>query len=775
MRDKHNKNNTLCFEQKPLVAKPGVSVCLVRAVCAALLMLGFCGCVFSATSSTPISLLAPLGIMLALCVGLCLAPLFPGGQWLAPGVAVLSTLISLLFFSTVQDGMRGWVNAFSDTVIRTTGRTVLKLAWSGSTAASTLAVTLVLIALALLFSALVASGKVWLVLIPLVLLSGAYTADILRSATYLVVFGLGACLLFLLGARKGHNAQTDWRGLCFSLILTLLLCLLPSTTALLLFRSPPESAFGRNLHSLLHELHFDSPANSLPEGELSELGAWRPTEETALELRMSEPQKLYLRGFVGENYTSTAWERAKGDTLLNASDRFYWLHQGGFYAQAQIGLAGNAAGKKDNPPATLEIRNISACKKRLFLPYALADTTLLDPMLIGDGWAAAEGEVYTLSYFPGSVPQWYEIQAELAAGQDIGKKATLAYLDAEEAYSEYVFANYLQLTDDAIGRFNQILGSEPASMTITQIKTKIQSFLEENLHYSTSAVTGSGKADFADYLLSHGGSGYSVHYATIATLLLRYYGVPARYVEGYYLSADEAAYCKADEPIALSESHAHAWTEYYLDGVGWMPFEVTPPYIDDEEIVLQEFLEDPNSEFVQRVSGLYRQDHSAVQAKTPPLTPPDEPEPEKESHSHFQFKGIYVIVLLLFLLLAFAVVTLVRRRKLWRRLEHMYRQSDNSIAVAQMFGYAVLLMSTAGLKRETEDAKVLYLAIERWLGMDSCWEACLLHDRALFAKQELTIEERGKIKLFLRRTQALCLRRWSFWERIKYRVVKIII
>lgn len=76
--------------------------------------------------------------------------------------------------------------------------------------------------------------------------------------------------------------------------------------------------------------------------------------------------------------------------------------------------------------------------------------------------------------------------------------------------------------------------------------------------------------------------GYSVHYATAAVLMLRYCGVPARYAEGYYLSGQDAA--SGEQTFELDETHAHAWAEYYLTGVGWVPFEVTPGYVEAEDL-----------------------------------------------------------------------------------------------------------------------------------------------------------------------------------------------
>lgn len=72
--------------------------------------------------------------------------------------------------------------------------------------------------------------------------------------------------------------------------------------------------------------------------------------------------------------------------------------------------------------------------------------------------------------------------------------------------------------------------------------------------------------------------GFDVHYATAASLMFRYYGIPARYVEGYIVSTQDAEDMKAGEPYQLPLSNAHAWTEIYIDGLGWVPIETVAQY-----------------------------------------------------------------------------------------------------------------------------------------------------------------------------------------------------
>lgn len=61
--------------------------------------------------------------------------------------------------------------------------------------------------------------------------------------------------------------------------------------------------------------------------------------------------------------------------------------------------------------------------------------------------------------------------------------------------------------------------------------------------------------------------------------MFRYYGIPARCVEGFLVTKDDAASMAANRPLTLTGQSGHTWVEYYQDGVGWLPFEVAPPYL----------------------------------------------------------------------------------------------------------------------------------------------------------------------------------------------------
>lgn len=84
------------------------------------------------------------------------------------------------------------------------------------------------------------------------------------------------------------------------------------------------------------------------------------------------------------------------------------------------------------------------------------------------------------------------------------------------------------------------------------------------------------ETDFALWFLEDSDTGYCVHFASAATVLLRAAGIDARYVEGYTADVREG------KEVSVREERAHAWVEYYQLGVGWVVLEATPASEEEE-------------------------------------------------------------------------------------------------------------------------------------------------------------------------------------------------
>lgn len=79
-----------------------------------------------------------------------------------------------------------------------------------------------------------------------------------------------------------------------------------------------------------------------------------------------------------------------------------------------------------------------------------------------------------------------------------------------------------------------------------------------------------GETDFAHWFATEAETGYCVHFATTAAVLLRAAGIQAQYVEGYTVRLQDG------QAVTVYEDQAHAWVEYYDPMVGWRILECTP-------------------------------------------------------------------------------------------------------------------------------------------------------------------------------------------------------
>ncbi len=149
----------------------------------------------------------------------------------------------------------------------------------------------------------------------------------------------------------------------------------------------------------------------------------------------------------------------------------------------------------------------------------------------------------------------------------------------------FAYQYYLDIPEETEAAIKRYLAKFP-SLNLTQ-DGKVRdgelllSFVKEILaekRYDLSTQKVPTGEDFVSWFLLESDSGYCVHFATAAAMLLRYYGIPARYVTGY------VAQTSAGEWSTVTEEAAHAWVEYYEDGVGWQMLEVTPSADESEEI-----------------------------------------------------------------------------------------------------------------------------------------------------------------------------------------------
>ena len=139
----------------------------------------------------------------------------------------------------------------------------------------------------------------------------------------------------------------------------------------------------------------------------------------------------------------------------------------------------------------------------------------------------------------------------------------------EERYREYVYANYLGVSDTTVATLDEIIAKQHFNKKDPYVIMKVASYIQSSAYYNLNAEFPEDVEDKVVYFLTVSREGFCQHFASAATLLYRQLGIPARYVRGLMADVEGGVWNE------IYGDRAHAWVEVYLDGFGWVPVEVT--------------------------------------------------------------------------------------------------------------------------------------------------------------------------------------------------------
>ena len=169
----------------------------------------------------------------------------------------------------------------------------------------------------------------------------------------------------------------------------------------------------------------------------------------------------------------------------------------------------------------------------------------------------------------------------------------------------------------------------------------LQNYLTRNYKYSLDVGEHPENIDFVTSFLLDTRKGYCTYFASAMTVLCRMAGLPARYVEGYLAEPNEHG------EALVTGLNAHAWTEVYFPGFGWLTFDATPgqhasesrnggsqsdltPTPEPAETPTPEPEEPDPSEPPEETGETTPEPASEPPAEEPPEIPPDKPQDEPE-------------------------------------------------------------------------------------------------------------------------------------------------
>ncbi len=193
----------------------------------------------------------------------------------------------------------------------------------------------------------------------------------------------------------------------------------------------------------------------------------------------------------------------------------------------------------------------------------------------------------------------------------------------ETEWTDQLLEQFIQM-DDSVKKW-----AVPLAREITQgIESPyhkaraIAEYVRNSATYSTNTYRmPSNEKDFARWFLEDSDTGYCVHFATAATVLLQAAGIPARYITGYTVDVQPG------KMIVVRAEDAHAWAEYWLPGFGWTVLEATPAAQETPEETTQPATD---GETTPNTTAPEQPTEDSAPAATKPVSNPTQPKEKVE-------------------------------------------------------------------------------------------------------------------------------------------------
>lgn len=654
------------------------------------------------------------------------------GSWVPLGSLAVLLILSLAVRQQLIEGFRLYYNDFADTVLINTGWQIPQLRRLLEQENLCRGIFSLAVSLALVPAAGILGEKHPAAFGLCLMLVGLLATVLLGGVNGWVVLGFALAVLLVLPAKGSH------RG--FGLLMGAVL--LTVVVFLLIIGSGRLPAWQENLQKQLHERFYETSSTTLPEGDLKNYTGKNTVTAPALTVTMEVPQPLYLRGFTGEIWQDGCWKSLPGEKLLENRQLLSWLNENNFSAGGQFSAAGENRGLT---VSQVTVRITGACRKWRYVPFNLCmkNTGRIYDLTQGGIPSAGEEDTYTV------LGTAADIRTVLEA---IQQETDTDYRRAESAYREFVYNNYLQVSSDMKDALEEdwrrVQQESQGSAQSCAVQFLHECFPEEG----ESALS----------LPLENAAGTSYQYATVAVMTLRYFGIPARYAEGYVIRED-AAQNAAGGAMTVDSSCARAWVEVYQDGLGWIPMELTPGLEETAYEAAQENSTSPIPE---------EEDQDEEPEETEELQP-DTLTGTVTNFLQEHWRGMPVVLVLLLLI----CVVLHRKLVLKGRLSH-FHASDPADAVGWIVADSVRILEKSGIVRENGSLLDMEPRLAGTFGADYGMEfrqAVELNQKALFSSCPLDESHRNQaltfraktIELFRTRNQFLRFW-WRKWIRCLY-------
>lgn len=435
---------------------------------------------------------------------------------------------------------------------------------------------------------------------------------------------------------------------------------------------------------------------------------------------LNKNDTVYLIGSVSDIYTGSSWEKSHQDYLPGEND--YLLD----YSELIFALSRQKREDLENNRYVIrrliEIEYNNIKTKTFFYPSKMSSFEIksgkkkmnLEMPQINFAKAHGKGSAYENTYFDlnlegeaftrmlreaddFSYEDSYAIDMENANW--IQRNLMFHYNDEDlltrkdfyeilKERASVIHRQYTVLPEELPDRVRELALNITKDSETTYDKLKaIEAYLW-NYTYSLEAQNIPENSDFADYFLFESKEGYCTSYATAMAVLGRCIGVPTRYVEGFL-----AKFQARDENFMylVRNSQSHSWTEAYIEGVGWIPFEPTATFTGNRYTTWVE----PAKAGASQSSGTTTSPYNYL-GEEPDSYQNDVYVPiAKEDHSEEILNGLIIFLSVILVLLCIVIIYYLILRNNYKKA---YEKADNSRKMYMKFLRVLRLLKREGFE-----------------------------------------------------------------------------
>lgn len=515
--------------------------------------------------------------------------------------------------------------------------------------------------------------------------------------------------------------------------------------------------------------------DTLPKGDMFKADTMLNGTGTVMTVTFEKPEKLYLKGFVGGNFGENKWIEYKEDAYLGEWSGMLDYFNINKFGPNNIFSQYCSVGDNDVETNVIFVENTGADRSYVYLPFtaqAIENIGL---------YSNRDLNVKSTKIFGAKkycfVNALTDEEPELLTVDDwVSNPVTdeqIAFTEKENVYRAFVNDTYLDIdekTKDEIDEvFYKDFDATADEVGIYTITTRIRSVLKLLTSYSEHPAK-PDDTDFIGWFLAKSQKGNAAYYATTAAMAYRAAGIPARYVEGYFVSDKDVENLNETNKnsIVLTNKNAHAWVEIYRDGIGWVSVEVTPGFYaenpDEMEII-----------DLSQIKGLSDENQNGGEYFTGSLSmySPESFTPPADRMS----SGLRILLILICMLIILSMVVYIRYMVLvYLKVDRIYGEPKED-TTGYMLMYICKALNADGLDAEPDNPRAFKNQMSDKYANISEYEfdrVMELISRSSYGGARLREHELRTIRIFIEKLDGEVLNGKSILRRLWIKIIKTV-